>query len=83
MANPGLGQAKNKVDAIVDDIAVDDIVKEDSLKKLRQYVNKKLEDVQALIKANPPSDTNVPQQYDLCVNGKVFARMVDGVIVPL
>jgi len=83
MANPGLNQAKNRIDDIASDPATDSVVKLDSLTKLRRYLNQKIDDIQKLIAANPPSATNVPAQYDLCVNGKVFAKFEDGVIKPI
>lgn len=84
MANPGLPAIKTKINDVVIDPATDLTTKLDSLRKAKKFLNNKIEEVEALLKANPPSDTNVPATYKLCdLEGKPFALFEDGVVKPL
>ena len=84
MANPGLPAIKNKIDDVVNDVATDLTTKLDSLRKAKRYLLTKISAVEALLRANPPSSTNIPAVYQLAdLEGKVFAIFEDGVVKPL
>lgn len=84
MAITGVAPAKNKIDDIVADVAMDNWEKQQALEKVKKHLFQKIKDIEALILANPASSLNVPKSYVLCdKDGKAFAKFEDGLIKPL